>query len=295
MNIAACRSEDRSLKTTSRDSGTSSPQPSEHRPLNGIVAHCSTSPSSSSSSSSSSQSPDPKAKVSLNVEYFAGDSQSIQHSSSVEGDEELSDSNDSVFSSGSSIDSMFSYNNLVENSASGITSDLRDVYLGGSCMVRTKWRTEIAIPMLKAHDISYHLPTLHESIFYHNDDEDRGDVTNSLEATSNNDSGICIASGRRASPSIRLITGNMDHTMNGVTASVVRPSTRKNTFNLELLELSRVLLFAITNESRSLAPMTLAAHCIGLGYNVVLCIQMLPNNCVVGNDMVRNSDRFRFE
>ncbi|TMW45254.1 hypothetical protein DOY81_009664 [Sarcophaga bullata] len=29
--------------------------------------------------------------------------------------------------------------------------------------------------------------------------------------------------------------------------------------------------------------MTLAAHCIGLMYNVVLAVQMLPNDCVIGN------------
>lgn len=62
--------------------------------------------------------------------------------------------------------------------------------------------------------------------------------------------------------------------------------SRTSLYNPALLDSSRVLLFVITNETRSLAPMTLAAHCIGLMYNVVLCVQMLPEFCIIGNDRV---------
>lgn len=41
---------------------------------------------------------------------------------------------------------------------------------------------------------------------------------------------------------------------------------------------SRVLLFVITNDTRSLTSMILAAHYIGLDKNIVLCIQHLPND-----------------
>lgn len=156
-----------------------------------------------------------------------------------ENDEELSDSNDSVFSSGSSIDSTLNY--PIRSNGNGF--DLRDIYLGGSCMLRTKWRQHYAIPHLEMEGITYHLPQLHESL-----EQPNGSVSRYSE-------------------------------LNG-------PSPRRNMFNPTLLEASRILVFVISNETRSLAPMTLAAHCIGLGYNVVLCVQMLPEKCTIGEDEV---------
>lgn len=267
-----------------RDSGTSSPQPSENRASIGN--------GSASSTVSNQLNDDTKAKISLNVEYFASEKQRGPQDEIVviEGDEEFSDSNDSVFSSGSSIDSVLNFNNATEHLASGIDLDVRDIYLGGSCMLRTIWRNEIVIPMLEEHNITYHLPQLHESLFHQRSEEDDkcDKSTNSLAASGNNDSGICITGGRRKTPSIRLVTGVRPHVenVNGVTVSVVHSLPRRSMFNQELLESSRVLLFAITHETRSLAPMTLAAHCIGLGYNVVLSIQMLSNDCALGDDKV---------
>ncbi|XP_031638148.1 uncharacterized protein LOC116350486 isoform X2 [Contarinia nasturtii] len=55
-------------------------------------------------------------------------------------------------------------------------------------------------------------------------------------------------------------------------------------YNQSLLESSRVLLFFIASESRSLATMTLAAHYIGLGYNIVLYIKELKDGCTIEND-----------
>lgn len=276
----AAADERTNLKAISRDSGTSSPQPSENRSSNSIVGNC--------SASSSQLNDDSKAKISLNGEYFASEKQRghPEEIAPIEGDEELSDSNDSVFSSGSSVDSILNFNSPADHLATGIDLDVRDIYLGGSCALRSRWRNEIVIPMLEAHNITYHMPQLHESIFHQrNDDDEKFDSANSLDASGNNDSGISITGGRRKSPSIRLITGFKDG-VNGVTASVMHSTPRRSMFNLELLESSRVLLFAITNETRSLAPMTLAAHCIGLGYNVVLCVQMLPNDCIIGHDKV---------
>lgn len=116
-------------------------------------------------------------------------------------------------------------------------SECKDVYLGGSCYLRTNWRDHIAIPYLVSQGLTYHLPLLHES----------------------------------------LPTG-----LNDSECSLQRP----NLYNPIVLDSSNVLLFYISNETRSLAPMTLAAHCIGLMYNVVLCIQMLPDKCIIGNEMV---------
>lgn len=50
-------------------------------------------------------------------------------------------------------------------------------------------------------------------------------------------------------------------------------------FDPAIIDASRILLFIITNQTRSLGAMTMAAHYMGLGYNIVLCVQMLPNDC----------------
>lgn len=199
-----------------------------------------------------------------------------EHQTCDETEEELSDSNDSVFSSGSSIDSILNYNSqehLLNEETESL--DLRDLYLGGSCVLRTRWRDEI-IPMLNEQNITYRMPQLHESLAHrkppndecddlpsHRTPESNSNSSKPLETCSSNDSGI----GNGTSPQ-----------RNG--------TVTRRMFNSSLLESSRVLLFVISNETRSLAPMTLAAHCIGLGYNVVLCVQMLPERCIIGDDQV---------
>ena len=44
---------------------------------------------------------------------------------------------------------------------------------------------------------------------------------------------------------------------------------------------SRLLLFVISTETRSLSSMALASHYIGLGCNVVLCVQQLGADAVI--------------
>lgn len=234
FRTSSCKSvpEDRFNRTDlyrNRDSGTSSPQELKN------VAKISQI--------------EKKTKISLNVEYFAGEQ------------EEESDSNDSVFSSGSSIDS-----NHIEQNQQPSMVEIRDLYLGGSCMLRTTWRKDFVIPMLNQMGISYHLPMLHESIF--NVESNRQELQKE-QVNGETELAYC---GEGCSKDLPL------------------PSM----FNSAILDASRVLLFVITNETRSLAPMTLAAHYIGLGYNVVLCVQMLPDFCVLGNDRVSNIIRFSF-
>lgn len=261
---------------------------------------------------------------------------------------EESDSNDSVFSSSSSDDlNMFSSTN------GGRSLEIRDIYLGGSCLLRTKWRQEFAIPYLKENNISYYLPNLHESIanktfaynqhsrnsnlneatslpfsekrlkFNNSVDSDEIatniDINHDIESNSDNHNNHQqnqqIIQNHHHHPFV-LKNGSMDsdvggesNTNNGVHYDTVDVLNKKNynlrfsdvnilceeespifgdklLFNPNLLDSSRVLFFLITNETRSLAPMTLAAHYIGLGYNVVLCVQMLPENCKIGRDNV---------
>lgn len=55
----------------------------------------------------------------------------------------------------------------------------------------------------------------------------------------------------------------------------------------QIMDSVKILLFVITNDTRSLTTMILAAHYIGLGKNVVLSIEPLPEeDCNVGNETV---------
>ncbi|XP_076040076.1 NDT-like domain-containing protein raw [Oratosquilla oratoria] len=51
-----------------------------------------------------------------------------------------------------------------------------------------------------------------------------------------------------------------------------------------LMDYSRVLLFVVPNNTRGVSAMTVAAHYIGLGCNVVLCIQLLTDGTVIGDE-----------
>ncbi|XP_068219463.1 uncharacterized protein raw isoform X2 [Palaemon carinicauda] len=53
-----------------------------------------------------------------------------------------------------------------------------------------------------------------------------------------------------------------------------------------LMDHSRVLLFVITNNTRGISAMALASHYIGLGCNVVLCVQTLTEDSVVNGEQL---------
>lgn len=53
------------------------------------------------------------------------------------------------------------------------------------------------------------------------------------------------------------------------------------------IDQSKVVLFVISNDTRSLTSMILAAHYIGSGKDVVLCVEQLNSeNCVIANETV---------
>lgn len=201
-------------------------------------------------------------------------------------EEEESDSNDSVFSSSSSIASAGD-----ALCCSGL--DLRDVYLGGSCVLRTKWRQQLAAPYLQSKNVSFHTPALHESI--------QQLATQQPEQTTSTTPPVAAAQDQQQQQqhsfvrTRRKCRGNQLQLEEQEELTVAEESLswslppmamRQSLYNPALLDSSRVLLFVITNETRSLAPMTLAAHCIGLMYNVVLAVQMLPEDCVLGGEKV---------
>lgn len=202
----------------------------------------------------------PQPGVTVNVELLG---------TTLEAEE--SDSNDSVFSTGSSVCS------AEDDTATRM--QVRDIYLGGSCMLRTRWRQDVAIPYFKKKGISYYLPTLHESLCKTHLNLDL-DAT--LQVTTPSTSSSCCDTSNNES-----VNGtNNDPSDELINCSTLYPDPDMMLYNPAILDSSRVLLFVITNETRSLAPMTLAAHCIGLGYNVVLCVQMLPDSCTIGHDVV---------
>lgn len=171
-----------------------------------------------------------------------------------------SDSTDSVFSASESTVVHLRDKSPSTSRSAAASADIRDVYLGGSCALRTRWREEVAVPLLEQRGLSYNLPMLHESI-------------DAMAAALVLDDATTVAA---QLPYLRGSRGS----------AKVEESDDGLVFDPSVLEASRVLMFVITNETRSLAPMTLAAHYIGLGYNVVLCIQMLPEFCIIGSEKV---------
>lgn len=232
--------------------------------------------------------------------------------------EDESDSNDSVFSSGSSTDSSNACNDAAAAAAGGGTfamanlrnaeMEIRDIYLGGSCMLRTNWRKDFAIPMLNHRGVTYHLPILHESIcsmIPECNEPPAASAPPSEKVTADRPPAAAAAA---TEPEVQLRNKNTQKLKlrttgagrsddaaatdgggggsGGTFSDSGTPPLRRTMFSPNILDASRVLLFTITNETRSLAPMTLAAHYIGLGYNVVLCVQMLPEFCIIGHDKV---------
>ncbi|XP_033248924.1 uncharacterized protein LOC108163193 isoform X2 [Drosophila miranda] len=195
-------------------------------------------------------------------------------------EEEESDSNDSVFSSSSSIASAGD-----ALCCGGL--DLRDVYLGGSCVMRTKWRQELAVPYLQSKNVSFHSPALHESIQLQSQQQPQQQQQQQPGLHEQQQQQRSFVRTRRKCRGNQLQLEEQEELTvaeESLSWSLPPVSVRHNLYNPSLLDSSRVLLFVITNETRSLAPMTLAAHCIGLMYNVVLAVQMLPEDCVLGGE-----------
>lgn len=118
-----------------------------------------------------------------------------------------------------------------------------DVYLGGSLSTGTKWREDIAIPLLKKHGVQYYNPAIRDQNI---------ELENS--------------------------TSHENHT-----------ETWHNDVSRWRQEIGscKIALFVITNDTRSLTSMILAAHYIGSGKDVVLSIEQLNgDNCTVANEVL---------
>lgn len=138
----------------------------------------------------------------------------------------------------------------LNTSSSSVRLEIKDIYLGGSTETASTWREDIAIPLVKKHGLTYYNPTLREE----NVTEEQNCLFNNLA----NDS-ICVSNGDTEL--------NPDHHRKLEKFVLRWKRTMDN---------SKVLLFVITNDTRSLTTMVLAAHYVGLSKNIVLCIQQLP-------------------
>ncbi|XP_072390441.1 uncharacterized protein raw isoform X3 [Diabrotica undecimpunctata] len=115
-----------------------------------------------------------------------------------------------------------------------------DIFLGGSASSLHKWRSEIAIPLIKEHGLKYYNPALRE--------------------------GEC-------------------YTFNGCDEDKYIRSNSSDVLDWKKgLDKSKVLLIVITNDTRSMTSIILAAFYLGLNKDMVLCIQNLPDDCVIGNE-----------
>lgn len=57
---------------------------------------------------------------------------------------------------------------------------------------------------------------------------------------------------------------------------------------LQRMKNSRFILLVVPQHSRGISIMALAAHLIGLRAKLVLCVQTLPEGCVVSGEKVRS-------
>ncbi|XP_044727662.1 uncharacterized protein LOC123291437 [Chrysoperla carnea] len=132
---------------------------------------------------------------------------------------------------------------------------LRDIYIGGSYSTQNQtWRESVAIPLLNQYGLTYYLSHLYE-------------ITDPLSG---------MPDGMSEADVDTMLENIKNHT--NIEADME--------MELKMLQNSKVLLFVITSNSRSIASMLLAAYCIGLKkYDIILCVQKLPeDNCKLGSE-----------
>ncbi|KRT80909.1 hypothetical protein AMK59_6224 [Oryctes borbonicus] len=138
--------------------------------------------------------------------------------------------------------------------------DSCDIYLGGSCHSSNAWR-EQAISLIKKRGLRYYNPAIREGECFEFDGDD-------VERYLSKMVGYYYSN-----------TGGDD-----VNDSSAQVNESKLLGWKRTMDNSKVLLFVITEDTRSLTTMILAAYYIGLGKDVVLCVQHLSEE----ESIVRN-------
>lgn len=282
-----------SRESRKRDSGTSSPLPLDSRDSQHLESMLTGAGSSSGSNnnfarttSGSSVHRQLSSSSRKGMAITTSRSSNPNRHSQPQYEEEIEDDDDD------SNDSVFSEDESSTSSDTGL--ETRDIYLGGSCMRRTRWRQDYVIPLLKKKDISYHNPDDFDWTLSMGDLQYMNEMTTKAEAHVVGGGGANRSQGGDQEDAVVTVTeegeAESGEGRQEEEAEKLRQMLEEPVFNPALLDASRVLLFVITNETRSLAPMTLAAHYIGLGYDVVLCVQMLTDSIIYGNEEVRRKE-----
>lgn len=130
------------------------------------------------------------------------------------------------------------------------------------------WRENIAIPLLKKHGLTYYNPAIREA----------NCTDNSLVNEEN------VINGHFTNGSMYFNGENDEVSVNGESAVLENCILQRK----RMIDKSKVVLFVVTSDTRSLTSMILASHYIGLGaQNVILCVEQLPSeDCQLGNEMV---------
>lgn len=187
-----------------------------------------------------------------------------------------------------------------------------DVYLGGAGAASDGWRDRLAVPTLRKHGLTFCWPgaaqqkrrgdevdpcttpnstaqnTRVEDIPTRNSTLNIG-RQNSYVCSSNCDdrpsSGSC-----RSQPCSRRAHRSSSSSSSSPNISVPPPEPDSERlgrlYPSEAANIDRcqVLLFVITNNTRCVSAMTLASHYVGLGCNVVLCVQKIPDDAIVDGE-----------
>lgn len=129
----------------------------------------------------------------------------------------------------------------IEDKNSNRTAYNYNIYLGGSLSTKNHWRSNIAIPLLKKHGLSYYNPSL------------RDDLMNSNSIIYDNDN-------YTSSKSNDVLEWKQS------------------------IDKSEVVLFVVTNDTRSLSSMIMAGYSLGIGKKMVLCIQEMSRGVIVDGE-----------
>ena len=211
--------------------------------------------------------------------------------------------------------------------ACSASTPVYDVYLGGATVESHSWRTDVAIPMLERHGLTYCSSGIASSPFSNEngdfsrtaspDDLAHREPGNSLDPAPNGSENVRDSCINSTNPDDRQILekkslhkysisrkeqarsynshssnlhdspgGLSSSSVNGVTVDVLGNERQGRLLPREAARIDqcRVLLFVITSNTRCVSPMTLAAHYIGLGWRVVLCVQNIPDDAIVDGD-----------
>ncbi|KAF2369214.1 hypothetical protein FHG87_000015 [Trinorchestia longiramus] len=175
-----------------------------------------------------------------------------------------------------------------------------DVYLGGASAVHDPWRCDVAEPLLKKHGLTFCSPSSSVSSPHQTSSAARAKCDDGVSRSNcaSEVSDECTKS-KSTSPDRRKMNRNCkisskraprqtkDNTSAACqTAELPDSNGRLLPSEAANIDQCRILLFVISNKTRSVSAMAMAAHYVGMGCNVVLCVQDLEIGSLVDGEML---------